>query len=102
MPLQKGKNHIFAKYDFKITSEETRINLRLNCPSDKYLLDYMRIKIVDKSSDLHQKQSPMTFHSTYVENMSLPANENGYVFIIEGNMPYNTKEGTLEIDVNTN
>ena len=34
--------------------------------------------------------------------MSLPANENGYVFIIEGNMPYNTKEGTLEIDVNTN
>ena len=53
LPLQKGKNHIFAKYDFKISSEDTRINLRLNCPSDKYLLDYMRMKVVDKSTDLH-------------------------------------------------
>ena len=102
LPLQKGKNHIFAKYDFKITSPDTRINLRLNCPSDKYLLDYMRVKVVDKSADLHQKKSPLTLHASYVENMSLPANEAGYVFIIEGNMPYNTKEGTLEIDVNTN
>ena len=34
--------------------------------------------------------------------MGLPATEAGYCFIIEGNMPYNTNEGTLTIDVNTN
>lgn len=34
--------------------------------------------------------------------MSLPSTEQGYSFIIEGNMPYNTNEGTLTIDVNTN
>jgi hypothetical protein len=78
------------------------INLKLNCPTDKYLLDYMRIKIVDKSADLHQAGAPITLHSTYIENMSLPQNDVGYCFIIEGNMPYNTNEGQLTIDVNTN
>ena len=102
LPLQKGKNHVFAKFDFKITSDDTRINLRLNCPSDKYLIDYMRIKIVDKAKDLHQASAPITLHSSYIENMSLPQSEHGYCFIIEGNMPYNTNEGTITIDVNTN
>lgn len=47
-PLMKEKNHIFAKYDLKIPVEDTKINLQINCPNDKYLLDYLRIKIVDK------------------------------------------------------
>jgi len=92
---------VFAKFDFKITSDDSIINLKLNCPTDKYLLDYMRMKIVDKSADLHQAGAPITLHSTYIENMSLPQNDVGYCFIIEGNMPYNTNEGQLTIDVNT-
>lgn len=50
VPLQKGKNHIFGKWDFKVTSADTHINMRVNCANDKYLLDYIRIKIIDKNS----------------------------------------------------
>ena len=40
---------MFAKYDFQVNEENTNINLSIDCPSDKYLLNYMRLKIVDKS-----------------------------------------------------
>jgi hypothetical protein len=49
VPLQKGKTHLFAKFDFKITKKDSRINLTVNC-TDKYLLDFIRLKIVDKAN----------------------------------------------------
>ena len=42
--------NIFAKYDFKVPDSDTPININVGCSSDKYLLNYMRVKIVDKSS----------------------------------------------------
>lgn len=42
--------NVFAKYDFKVNDSNLHINLKVNCPTDKYLLNYMRIKIVDKNS----------------------------------------------------
>ena len=51
-PVKAGKNHIFAKYDFKVNDKNTRINLRVKCPTDAYLLQYMRLKIIDKSKSI--------------------------------------------------
>lgn len=39
---------MFAKYDFQIHDDFTRINLKVDVPSDKYLLKYMRLKIIEK------------------------------------------------------
>ena len=54
VPLQQGKWHIFGKWDFKVSQEDTRLNLRISSPSDKYLQDYVRFKIFAKGPDLHQ------------------------------------------------
>ena len=40
---------MFAKYDFNIHDDDTKINLKVDIPNDKYLLKYMRLKIIDKS-----------------------------------------------------
>ncbi len=93
VPLQQGKWHVFGKWDFKVTQDDTKINLRISCPSDKYLQDYFRLKIISKGPDMHQSGLFQTFHSCYLENMSLPVTEEGYVLLIEGCMPYNTTEG---------
>ena len=63
----------------------------MNC-TDKYLLDFLRLKIVDKAH-LHQDKPSMTLHSTAVESLNLPATDEGYILLIEGIMPYNTTEG---------
>ena len=44
----------------------------------------------------------MVVHSCYLENLSLPVNKDGYIMLIEGCMPYNTADGSVQIDVNTN
>jgi hypothetical protein len=93
LPLQKGKAHLFGKWDFKVTSEDTKLNMRISVPSDKYLQDFIRIKFISKSGRLHQDEPPQVVHSCYLENMSLPVNEDGYIMLIEGCMPYNTSEG---------
>ena len=89
----------------KIASEDTSINMRISCPTDKYLQDYIRVKIIDKAR-IHQDKAPdfapTTLHTSSIENLKLPPTEEGYVFIIEGCMPYNTTEGSLQIDLNTN
>lgn len=95
VPLQQGKNHIFGKWDFKITQEDTRINLRVSFPSDKYLQDYVRLKLIEKGADIHQAAKFQTYHTCYLENLSLPISEEGYILLIEGCMPYNTTEGQL-------
>jgi len=84
---------VFAKYDFTVPEEDTHINLRVTCNSDKYLLDYMRIRIVDKSASITHASKHITFNSLNLENLNLPKTEAGYALIIEGNMPYNTTEG---------
>ncbi len=42
--------NVFAKYDFKVHDSNMRINIKVGCPTDKYLLNFMRIKIIDKNS----------------------------------------------------
>ena len=101
MPLQKGKNHIFGKWDFKITGEDTKMNLRVGFPTDKYLQDYIRLKIVSKAR-IHQDGPPVNLNACYFKDLHLPATEEGYILIVEGIMPYNTAEGQLCIDLNTN
>jgi len=93
LPQQKGKNHLFTKHEFKIPTEDTRVNIRVNCNNDRYLLDYMRIKIVDKSSSITEASKHITCNSLNLENLALPPNDKGYTLIVEGNMPYNTTEG---------
>jgi len=102
VPLQKKKNHIFGKWDLKVASDETKINLRISCPTDKYLQDHIRLKIIDKAKMSHQEATPQTLHSCNLDNLTLPATEEGYILMIEGCMPYNSAEGQLQIDLNTN
>lgn len=46
--LEKGKYHLFAKYDFQVNEADSVIHLKVDIPNDKYLLKYMRIRLVDK------------------------------------------------------
>jgi hypothetical protein len=55
--------NIFAKYDFKVQDSETLININVGCQSDKYLLNYMRAKILDKSQSLNVGTSTFTFNN---------------------------------------
>lgn len=99
LPQTASRMNVFAKYDFKISENETRLNIRVGCHSDKYLTNYMRLKIVDKSSSSNQASDHLTFNNMNLQNLCLPKNELGYVLIVEGNMPYNTLEGQIQIDV---
>jgi hypothetical protein len=42
---------MLGKYDFHINDDgsETKINLKVDTPNDRYLLNYIRLKIIDKS-----------------------------------------------------
>ena len=51
---------------------------------------------------LHQEATPQALHSCNLDNLTLPATEEGYILLIEGVMPYNSAEGQLQIDLNTN
>jgi len=46
--LEKGKYHLFAKYDFQIAEVDTTIHFRVDIPQDKYLLKYMRVRMIDR------------------------------------------------------
>ena len=99
--MKESSNHLFAKYDFKVADENFSFNLNCNC-SDKYLLDYLRLKIVDKSQDDVTLSNAITFNSCTQQNIKLPVNEDGYTLILEGAMPYNTTDGQIQIDVLSN
>ena len=58
----------------------------------------MRIKIVDKSSDITETSKIPCLNHLNLSNLKLKPNEKGYCLIIEGVMPYNTNEGHLVID----
>lgn len=79
-------------------SSELHIHLKVDIPNDKYLLNYMRLKIVDKSQTsrkyLTHTENHLLLNSMKLENMLFPPNGGkGYQLIIEGVMPYNTTEG---------
>lgn len=49
LPIEKGKYHMFNKYDFQVVDQELLMNLKIDIPNDKYLLKYLRLKIIDKN-----------------------------------------------------
>jgi hypothetical protein len=99
LPQTAGRMNVFAKYEFKVNEDNVRFNIRAMCSTDKYLTNYMRIKIIDKSMPISEYGAIRTFNNLNIQNLGLAKNEQGYIFIVEGNMPYNTTEGTLTIDV---
>lgn len=50
-PLQAGKYQLLAKYDFQIAEEKTVVGVKVDAPADRYLLNYLRLKVVDKSHE---------------------------------------------------
>lgn len=98
LPQTAHRMNVFAKYDFKVTDSESPININVGCQNDRYLLNYMRAKIVDKSQSLNPT-SVLTFNNLNIQGLRLPRSDNGYTFIVEGMMPYNTPEGQIQIDV---
>ena len=82
------------------------MHVKVDLPADKYLLDYMRIKIVDRTPGEDNKtetQKIFVLNQMNLVNMKLkPNNGHGYFFILEGVMPYNTNEGQLVIDTLSN
>ena len=46
--LERGKFHLFAKYDFQVAEADTVLHVKVDIPNDKYLLKYMRISLIDK------------------------------------------------------
>ena len=40
---------MFVKYDFQVTDTPTTLFIKVDTPGDKYLLKYMRIKIINKN-----------------------------------------------------
>ena len=58
LPLEKGKYQLFGKYDFNVQEgHELSMYLKADVPNDKYLLKYMRIKIVDKNESSRKHYS---------------------------------------------
>jgi hypothetical protein len=49
LPLQANKHQILGKYEFNVTEDDTVVHIKVDAPADRYLLNYMRIKIVDRS-----------------------------------------------------
>lgn len=102
---------MLGKYDFQIQDDgpETKINLKVDTPNDRYLLNNIRFKIIDKSppsSKLDSKgrkiwqgantesNNQLIINNNLISNLSLKPNGNyGYLIVVEGLMPYNTTEG---------
>jgi hypothetical protein len=74
----------------------------VSCASDKYLQEYMRLKIIDRSKNPAQFDCHMTCNGKDLQNLKLEPTEAGYLMLVEGNMPYNTAEGQLQIDILSN
>ena len=93
---------MFAKYDFNVpdSSQDLLMHLKVDIPSDKYLLRYMRLKIIDKNESTSkycsQTEKQQLLNQMRLDNMIFTFNNGkGYSIVIEGVMPYNTTEGQL-------
>ena len=40
---------MLGKYDFSIPDKDTILHIKVDTPADRYLLNFMRMKILDKS-----------------------------------------------------
>ena len=98
--MQAGKYQMLAKYEYSGPEGEsdTTVSLKVDMPADRFLMNYMRLKIVEKNAE----DSTETSNVTIVNSMSLqdlkiaPMAE--YVLIVEGVFPYNTADGQLVIE----
>jgi hypothetical protein len=98
-PQQAGKYQLFGKYEFQIPDKDTLMHIKVDTPADKYLLEYMRMKIVDRSSGLTETDKFVILNQMNVSDLKLkPNGDAGYYLVIEGVMPYNTAEGQMVID----
>jgi hypothetical protein len=93
--LEKGKYHLFGKYDFQVTEADTALHLKVDVPNDKYLLKYMRLRLIDRGHTSKrystQTEGQRIFNVMKFENLILqPNGGKGYSIIIEGVPPYNT------------
>jgi hypothetical protein len=92
-----------------VTEADTAIHLRVDIPNDKYLLKYMRLRLIDKGKTSKryctQTEGQRIFNVLKFENLVLqPNGGKGYSIIIEGVPPYNTSaEGNqLQIELISN
>lgn len=120
LPLQAGKYQLLGKYDFTIAekaggaedaTEGTVVNIKVDAPADRNLLNYMRVKIVDRrpggegaaGGDTTEAHSVVCLNQMNLADLKLkPNGPGGYSLIVEGVMPYNTAEGQLVIDTLSN
>lgn len=92
---------MLGKYEFNVTEDDTIINIKVDAPQDRFLLNYMRMKIFDRSPVIKdsEKDNTETEKVIVLNHMNLsdyrpkPNDGYGYVITIEGIMPYNTNEG---------
>ena len=55
LPLQAGKYQMLGKYEFQVPEKKSEdeedmiLNIKVDAPADRYLLNYMRVKIYDRS-----------------------------------------------------
>jgi hypothetical protein len=52
LPQTAGRMNVFAKYDFKVPDDNMRLNIKVACNSDKYLTNFMRLKIKEKNGNI--------------------------------------------------
>jgi hypothetical protein len=83
--LEKGKYHIFGKFDFQVNEPDTVMHLRVDIPNDKYLLKYMRLRLIDKAHTSKkygtQTEGQRIFNVMKAENLVLqPNGGKGYSF----------------------
>jgi hypothetical protein len=67
-------------------------------PADKYLLEYTRLKIVDRSpgsgTGKTETSKTVVVNQMTLSNLRLKSNGSaGYYLLVEGVTPYNTTEG---------
>lgn len=104
--MQAGKYQMLAKYEFsgpEPTEEEpadkvTTVSLKVDTPADRFLMAYMRLKIVEKSADDPTETGKVTIVNAMALQELKIAPKAEYVLIVEGVFPYNTAEGQLVIE----
>jgi len=51
LPQERNKYHMFSKMEFQAPSSETpTLRIRVDIPGDRYLLNYLRLVLVDRNA----------------------------------------------------
>lgn len=81
LPLQAGKYQMMGKYDFLIPDKDTILHIKVDTPADRYLLNFMRMKILDKSppaaspKNTTETSKPLIINQMSVHNLKLKPND---------------------------